>query len=100
METARGRIPPKFKDRLPSRFKADQVLNVILFIGDELVLSRQAHKGVDKLGDAAGLPTLALAYKFTKDAVELLDNRGIEPIALFSIFWTDQSWLEHRRDFK
>jgi hypothetical protein len=68
-------------------------VSAILFIGEEVILSRQSQKGIDKLGDGTGVRRFALGYEFTQDSVALLKQHQIEPIAMKDFGWTDERYI-------
>ncbi len=86
-EVLRGMAPPELRSFVPRRLMCD----AMIFIGTRTVSSRLLRKAIARLGEGSGLPVLALAHDFTKEAIELLRECDVRPLWLGSGFSTDKS---------
>lgn len=90
----KGHVPQKFTDII----QMDRTLcltqnrvNAIVFIGDDVVTSAKANKGIEKLGEEDGLQAIAVGTRFTIEAIDLLKKHAIDTITLHDFPYTDRS---------
>ena len=90
IETLRNRLPKSFQIHFRKREFVSGDCVLVVFGGQNPVISKQVHAALERLADLSEPNRIAVSHNFTQEGFEILAAQGFQTYCDRDYLWTDE----------